>query len=204
MSTEPGAHPSGRDDLDQKRIDDLLRACAGNDEEASRHLFTLLYDDLKRVARRQLRSEHEAHTLGVTALVHETYLKFSGSAGKDWQGRAHFLAIASRAMRQVLVDHARRRGAEKRGGGQVQVTLSTDAGSVGSSVSLDVLALSEALDRLGERDERLVRLVECRFFGALTAEETAGALGVSVRTVERDWTRARLYLAHLLHPAEES
>jgi RNA polymerase sigma factor (TIGR02999 family) len=202
MSSGPDAHPTGREDLDQQRIDDLLGACAGNDQEASRHLFALLYDDLKRVARRQLRSEHEAHTLGATALVHETYLKFSGAAGKDWRGRAHFLAIASRAMRQVLVDHARRRGAEKRGGGQVHVTLSTDAGSVASSVSLDVLALSEALDRLGERDERLVRLVECRFFGALTAEETASVLGVSLRTVERDWTRARLYLAHLLQPAD--
>jgi len=175
-----------------------VAACVENDESAGQRLFELLYDDLKRVARRRLGTEHEGHTLGATALVHETYLKFSGAAAGGWKSRAHFLAIASRAMRQVLVDHARHRTAEKRGGDQVQVTLGTSIGTEPGSCLLDVLALSEALDRLAQYDERLVRVVECRFFGDLSIEETAVALGSSARTVERDWTRARLYLAHLL------
>jgi RNA polymerase sigma factor (TIGR02999 family) len=186
----------------EEELDGLV-AAAARDEEAASRLFSLLYDDLKAVARRQLGSERESHTLGATALVHEAYLKFNGSARGDWATRAHFLAIASRAMRQVLVDHARRRAAGKRGDGRVQVTLETGMGATQRTSLLDVLALSEALDRLSEVDERLVRVVDCRFFGGLTAEETAAALDASVRTVERDWARSRLYLAHLLQPPED-
>ncbi len=200
MESESRSEPSAVD-ADRESLDELL--AAHGDEDASRRLFSLLYDDLKRVAQRQMRGERAEHTLGATALVHEAYLKFRGAANLDWRSRAHFLALASRAMRQILVDHARRRAVEKRGGGQVQVTLDTDVGGGKGSSVLDLLELSEALDRLGERDRRLVEVVECRFFGGLTAEETGAALNISTRTVERDWTRARLYLSHLLEVAGE-
>ena len=200
MSTDPPGKPARTSEEDGL---DALVAAAAADEEAADRLFALLYDDLKAVARRQLSSERGSHTLGATALVHETYLKFHRGGAGDWATRAHFLAIASRAMRQVLVDHARRRAAGKRGDGRIQVTLETGMGAAQRTSLLDVLALSEALDRLAEVDERLVRVVDCRFFGGLTAEETAAALDTSLRTIERDWTKSRLYLAHLLKPAED-
>jgi RNA polymerase sigma-70 factor, ECF subfamily len=160
-------------------------------------LFAVLYDDLRAIAGRHLRREHRHHTLAPTALVHEAFLRLEGRREIPWRDRQRFLAFISRAMRRILVDHARRRRAAKRGGGLVLVTLKPGSATV-QPRSAELLALDDALIRLGERDARLERLVECRFFGGLTAPETASALGVSLRTVERDWMRAKAYLAELL------
>jgi RNA polymerase sigma-70 factor, ECF subfamily len=171
-------------------------AGAEDGDSAEAH-FPLAYEELLRVARRHLLRERPGHTLNTTALVHEAYLKLAGQDGTGWRDRSRFLAIASRAMRQILVDHARGRDRHKRGGGARPVTLRTDAGS-GQEETVDLLALDEALEKLAEHDARLGQVVECRFFGGLTAAETAEALGVSLRTVERDWTRARAHLVLLL------
>ena len=155
-------------------------------------LFPLVYEDLRRRARAQLRSR-DGQTLTTTALVHETYLKLIAADRVSWQDRAHFLALASTAMRQVLVSYARRNYAAKRGGGAGTVSLDeapifTDTGAE------DLLALDDALQKLAGVDERLSRTVEMRFFGGLTVEETAEALGVSVNTVKRDWDKAKSWL----------
>lgn len=167
---------------------------AGASAEA---LFPVAYHELLRVASHHLRRERPGHTLDTAALVHEAYLKLAGHERTEWRDRSRFLAIASRAMRQILVDHARGRGRQKRGGGVWPITLRTDSGS-GREETVDLLALDGALRKLAEHDARLGQVVECRFFGGLTAEETAEALGVSLRTVERDWTRARAHLVVLL------
>jgi RNA polymerase sigma factor (TIGR02999 family) len=168
----------------------------GGDADVDSH-FQVAYQELLRVAHRHLAREQAGHTLNTTGLVHEAYFKLAGGGGGEWRDRGHFLAIASRAMRQILVDHARSRARQKRGGGVAPVTLRTDAGS-GGEEAVDLLALDEALEQLASHDPRLVRLVECRFFGGLTAAETAEAMGVSLRTAERDWTRARAHLRVLL------
>jgi RNA polymerase sigma factor (TIGR02999 family) len=181
-STDPGRRPSGPE--------------PARDADVDSH-FQVAYEELLRAAHRHLAREQDGHTLNTTGLVHEAYLKLSGGGGAEWRDRGHFLAIASRAMRQILVDHARGRGRQKRGGGGSPVTLRTDAGSRGEE-TVDLLALDEALAQLASHDPRLVQLVECRFFGGLTAAETAEAMGVSLRTAERDWTRARAHLMVLL------
>lgn len=162
---------------------------------AGRELGTLLpevYDDLRRIARNHLRRHKAGMTLDTTAVVHEAYLKLVGGNGA-WNDRAHFFALASTAMRQLLVDHARRRHADKRGGGAIHVTLSEAADS-SAAPPLDVLSLDAALKDLADLDPMLERVVECRFFAGLSVEETAEALGRSTRSVERDWARARAYL----------
>jgi RNA polymerase sigma factor (TIGR02999 family) len=146
-------------------------------------LLPLVYDDLRRIAQNQLRRERSGHTLSPTALVHESYLNLVNRSDCSWNDRAHFFAVAARAMRHVLIDYARKRNAQKRGGSRHRITL---------------LALDDALDRLAQRDPRMVSVVECRFFGGMTLEETAEALDVSVRTVQRDWTRAKAYLHQML------
>jgi RNA polymerase sigma factor (TIGR02999 family) len=191
---DQGDPPSPR--LDRSAADDRESPRSG-DADAADALFPLAYEELLRVARRHLLGERPGHTLNTTALVHEAYLKLAGHEGTGWRDRSRFLAIASRAMRQILVDHARARRRQKRGGGAIVVTLRTDVGS-GAEEPVDLLALDMALDKLAAHDARLGQVVECRFFGGLTAEETAGALGVSLRTVERDWTRARAHLVVLL------
>jgi RNA polymerase sigma factor (TIGR02999 family) len=169
----------------------------GHAGASAEELFPLAYEELLRVASHHLGRERPGHTLDTASLVHEAYLKLAGRERTEWRDRSRFLAIASRAMRQILVDHARGRGRQKRGGGVWPVTLRTDAGS-GREETVDLLALDGALRMLTEHDARLGQVVECRFFGGLTAEETAEALGVSLRTVERDWTRARAHLVVLL------
>jgi RNA polymerase sigma factor (TIGR02999 family) len=159
--------------------------------------YGAVYAELKRIARHYLRTRDARATMSTTDLVHEAYLKFGGADVDDWQNRAHFFGSASRAMRQVLVDHARYRSAAKRGDGQAPVTLT------GSDAALEVqwdelLVLDEALDRLRALDERLCRVVELRFFAGLSDEEIAGILDVSTRTVGRDWLKARLYLSREL------
>jgi len=140
-----------------------------------------------------LRSVDGSATLSTTELVHESYLKLHGTASADWEGRAHFFGAASRAMRQVLVDFARRRGAAKRGGEATRVSLGEDDAVL--QLELDeILALDEALDRLGAVDERLRQIVELRFFGGFSQREVSDLLGVTPRTVERNWLKARLFL----------
>lgn len=155
------------------------------------------YAELRRIARHHLRRHAAGGTLSTTAVVHEAYLKLADGRG-HWQDRAHFLALASRAMRQLLVDHARRRHAEKRGGHGVHVTLSHAAAE--DAPILDVLELDSALEALARIDPVLERVVECRFFAGLDVTETAAVLARSPRSVERDWARARAYLYQLLSP----
>jgi RNA polymerase sigma factor (TIGR02999 family) len=174
-------------------ITDLLFQVSVGDPSAIDRLLPLVYDELRRMADRALRREHPDHTLGTTGLVHEAYLKLVDQTRAGWRSRAHFYAVAAIAMRRILVDYARRHRRAKRGGGQRPVSLDE------SVVSLDeraenLVALDEALTRLAELNPRLSRVVECRFFGGLTEEEIAEALGVTARTVKRDWAKARGWL----------
>jgi RNA polymerase sigma factor (TIGR02999 family) len=174
-------------------LTELLRAYAAGDAAAFDRLVPLVYDDLRRVARGQLRKGGRGSLLDTTALVHEAWFKLSEGGDVAFQDRGHFLAVSARAMRQVIVDLARRRNAAKRGGGAVHAVL--DEGSVAAAEdAFRVLAIDLALDRLAARSPRLAQVVECRFFAGLGEEETAEALGVSLRTVQREWTRARAWL----------
>lgn len=174
-------------------LTELLRASAAGDAAAFDRLVPLVYDDLRRVARRQLRGGRRGALLDTTALVHEVWFKLSDGRGAGWADRGHFLAVSARAMRQVLVDDARRRRAGKRGGGRPDDTLD-DGRLAAEGNPLQVLAVDQALDRLEARSPRLARVVECRFFAGLDEVETAEALGVSLRTVQREWVRARAWL----------
>jgi RNA polymerase sigma factor (TIGR02999 family) len=170
----------------------LLEARAG-DRETMDRLFRSVYDELRRIAHHALRSERSEHTLGTTGLVHEAYFKLVDQSRVEWRDRAHFFGAASRAMRQILVDYARRRGAVKRGG-RVQV-LALEEGLVPAEERADaIIAMDEALTRLAAHDAGLAQVVECRFFAGLTEEETAEATGGSLRTVQRQWRRAKAWL----------
>lgn len=183
-------------------ITQLLVEYGDGDDSAYERLFPLVYDELRRIAHLHLRRERSGHTLNTTGLVHECYINMSGSPG-NWQDRVHFSAIASRGMRRILVDYARRRNAQKRGGaGQHRVTLDDNLLSVDAQAG-ELIALDEALTSLAKHDPRLAQLVECRFFGGMTIDETANAMKISVRTAHRDWNRARAYLHRMLY-AEES
>ena len=183
----------------QNVTDLLVRASAG-DRAALDGALPLVYDELHRLARRQLRREAEGHTLSSVALVHEAYLRLVHQTRGEWRDRAHFMAIASTAMRRILVDHARRHGALRRGGGASRVPFeSLDALAAEDRAEL-LVDLDEALSRLAALDERQARVVECRFFGGLTEEETAEALGISLRTARRDWAKARSWLFGELYP----
>ena len=176
----------------------LLGECADGSREAFDRLIQLVYADLRRIAHRRLQAERTGHTLDTTAVVHEAYLQILPHATTSWRDRTHFFAVASRVIRHVLIDYARRRSSAKRNGG-VRVPLREDL-TAGEPRDVDILAVEEALVRLASRDERLERVVECRFFGGMTVAETAEALGISPRTVERDWARARVYLYRELGP----
>jgi RNA polymerase sigma factor (TIGR02999 family) len=171
----------------------LLQAYAGGDRGAFDELVPMIYDELRRIARGHLRRTQRGATLDTTGLVHEAYLKLAGQKGMRVEDRGHFLAIAARAMRQIIVSRARARLADKRGGGVVPVTLEEEriAGDEGAVWLLD---LDRALEELKERDESLSRTVECRFFAGLSEEETAEALGVSLRTAQRNWMKARAWI----------
>jgi RNA polymerase sigma factor (TIGR02999 family) len=177
----------------------LLLAWRSGHTNAADQLFSAVYDDLRRVARHQLRRERAGHTLDTTALVHEAYFRLVDQTRTDWTDRAQFFAIASRVMRRILVDHARRRRAGKRGGARVAVTLGAaddhvSTPSLGDERAGTLLAVDDALTRLAERDSRLARVVECRFFGGLTDRETGEVLGITERTVQRDWAKAKDWL----------
>lgn len=174
----------------------LLQEFQRGNPDAAERLMPLVYDELRRLASSFMRRERSDHTLQPTALVHEAYMRLVDQRSVEWRDRSHFLAIAAQAMRRILVDHARRRGAEKRGGGN-RVTLQ-ESMAVSEGQEVDVLALEEALHELETLDERQVRVVELRFFGGLTVEETAEALGVSAPTVVRDWRHAKAWLRRRL------
>ena len=174
-------------------ITHLLQQWSDGDDRALDRLTPLVYDQLRQQAARYLRREHRVHTLQTTALINEAYLRLIDAKEVRWQGRAHFFAIAANLMRRILVDHARRRDAEKRGGSQIRLTL--DQTMLPASQSdVDVLAIDEALTRLAAIDRQQAQIVELRFFSGLSVEETAAALGISPRTVKRDWSVARAWL----------
>ena len=173
---------------------ELIARWRAGDEQALKDLLPLIYEELRRVARRHLRGQRANHTLQTTALIHEAYLRFAGVESASVQDRNHFMALASRMMRQILVDHARSRVAAKRHGG-VRITLS-EAADVADEAN--VLGVDEALRRLSEFDEQQARVVELRFFGGLSIQETADALHISESTVKRNWTMARAWLSREL------
>jgi RNA polymerase sigma factor (TIGR02999 family) len=173
----------------------LLGAYRAGDAQAAERLIPLIYDELRRLARRELAREYAPVTFTPTDLAHEAYLKLSGTALHAGD-RAHLLALVARVMRQLMVDRARRRRARKRGGGFAPVTLSQERGTSRTFDADELLALDDAMAQL---DPRQRQVVECRFFGGLDEEEIAQALGVSVRTVRRDWVKARAWLHHALY-----
>jgi RNA polymerase sigma factor (TIGR02999 family) len=175
----------------------LLRAHAEGDPEAFPALLPLVYEQLRVIARRRLSGERPGHTLNATGLVHEAYIKLVQLDRMDWRSRSQFFAIAARAMRQVLLDHAIARRAQKRGGGAAPVTLDEVEIGVAPKVE-DLIAVEQALSRLESLDERQARVVECRCFGGMSLDETAEALGISAATVSRDWAFARAWLAREL------
>jgi len=180
---------------------ELLEAARAGDSRAFDQLFALLYDELRHAAHMRLARQRAGETLNTTALVHEAYLRLVDQTRARWEDRAHFLALASRAMRFVLVDHVRSRTAQKRGGAGWDVPL--DAVQIAAeSRSADLLALDEALEKLAEFSPRLAQLVEYRFFGGLTHEEIAEITGMSVPTVKRDWARARTWLFRAMQADE--
>lgn len=179
---------ASRDDITR-----LLVAHRGGEAAAFDELVPLIYDDLRRIARQQLRRHAPGETLSATALVHEAYFRLVGERGVDWQERGHFFAIAANSMRRILVDYARERGAKKRGGDQVHVELTPEL--VASAEHAEsVLGVEDALSALERFNERLAKVVELRLFAGLSEEETAEVLGVSLRTAQRDWLRARAWL----------
>lgn len=171
----------------------LLQAWGKGDKEALQLLTPLVYQELHRIARGYMGRERSDHTLQTTALVNEAYVRLVDVRQVDWKDRAHFFAVCARAMRRILVDHARSRNYQKRGGGEVRIQLG-DALAVASSPDTNILELDEVLDHLAEFDPRKGKVVEMRFFGGLSVEETAEALGVSQETVMRDWKLARAWL----------
>jgi RNA polymerase sigma factor (TIGR02999 family) len=171
----------------------LLLELRDGQSGAMDRLFPLVYEELRRIARRALRRERTGHTLATTGLVHEAYLRLVGQARLEYQDRAHFFGIAARAMRQILVDYARRHRAAKRGGAQRVVTLDEGALALEDRAEA-LLALDEALTDLESVDARLGQIVQCRFFGGLTEDETAEVVGVTARTVRRDWLKAKGWL----------
>jgi len=170
----------------------LLLAWRGGDEAALEQLVPLVHQELHRIARGCMRGERAGHSLQATALVNEAYLRLIGAQQVDWQNRVHFLAVSARLMRRILVDFARAKNYQKRGGGAQAVTL--DEALVVVEPGRDLIAIDEALDALAKMDERKAKVVEMRFFGGLTVEETAAALGVSPDTVMRDWRLAKAWL----------
>ena len=172
----------------------LLRQLSEGHQESLPHLMPMVYDDLRRVAGAFMRRERQGHTLQVTALVHEAYLRLVDQRDTHWQNRAHFFAIAAQAMRRILVEHARAKGAEKRGGELERVSLDDICIALTPRHSELLLSLDEALTRLERLSPRQCRIIEYRFFSGMTEDETAAVLDISARTVKRDWRVARAWL----------
>jgi RNA polymerase sigma factor (TIGR02999 family) len=179
------------------QVTQLLERWGRGDQSALEELTPLVYSELRNVADAYVRRERPGHTLQPTALVNEVYLRLIGRKQTRWQGRRHFYGIAARLMRQVLVEHARKHNAEKRGGGRVAVTLDHFQ-EVSNTPDVDILAVHEALERLARFDAHQARIVELRFFGGLSIEEAAETLGVGHATVEREWAMAKAWLRNEL------
>ena len=175
------------------QITTLLQSWREGNREALDALLPLVYDELRRLARRHLRNERQEHTLQSTALVNEAYLRMVGQDFPEWEGRAHFFAIAAQLMRQILVDYARRHRASKRGSGICMLTVD-DVAAQPQRKNMDVIALDDALNTLAELDPRQSRIVELRFFAGLSLEETSEVMGIGTATIQRDWTAARAWL----------
>lgn len=181
----------------------LLANLEAGGSEAAEPLWRAIYPDLRRIAHHALRRRH-GHSLETTALVNEAYLKLVNHQQEDWTGRLHFLSVAAKAMRHILIDHARQRGRQKRGGGDGAVSLDEAVLVMAEERGNTLLALDEALTRLASRDERLAQVVEYRFFGGLTEEEIGKLLHVTERTVRRDWRKAKAWLALALSDSPDS
>lgn len=178
---------------DNTQITDWLQRISAGDRRAVDLLLPVVYDELRRLAESQLQQERSDHTLQATALVHEAYMRLIGQRNVVWENRAHFMAVAAQAIRRILVDHARARGSQKRGGGRAQISLDSEL-TYDDTHATDLIALDDSLGRLEERYPDQARVVELRFFGGLKTDEIAEVLGVSTRTVERYWQFARAWL----------
>src|SRR5271163_1214231 len=179
--------------VSSKRIDKLLAEWGQGNQEARDALIPVVYAELRRLARRHLWNERPDHTLQSAALVHEAYMRLAGHKAPQWRNRAHFFGVASQLMRHILVDHARNRRAAKRGGGATRLVLDAEVG-VAEKPTIDLVVLDDALCKLSELDAQQARVIEMRFFGGLSIEETAVVLDVSSATVKRDWVTARAWL----------
>jgi RNA polymerase sigma factor (TIGR02999 family) len=189
-------------DIDRQTVTRLLQELRDGDGRAFDAMLPLVYDELRELAKRQRRRWNDDETLNTTALVHEAYLRLVDQSAPQWASQPHFLAVASRAMRQILLDHAKRKRAAKRGGGQNHLSLEAleatlkVGGDTGASFASSeaIIALEEALRRLEQESPEIARVVECRFFGDMTVEDTAAALGISPATVKRRWAMAQAWL----------
>lgn len=175
------------------QITSILRAISRGEEGADEQLYSIVYDDLKRIAARRMSQERDGHTLQPTALIHEAYPRLLGDQSANWRDRRHFLGAAAEAMRRVLVDHARRRAREKRGGGGQRVDFPTSLSADGEQVD-DLIRLSEALELLEAQDKARAEVVKLKFFVGMTHAEIAEALDTPLRTIERQWAFARAWL----------
>ena len=178
---------------EQESVTTLLTNWRQGDQQAAEKVVTVVYDELRRLAAHYMRGERPDHTLEATALVNEMYIRLVASDPVPWQSRAHFFAVAAQQLRRILVNHARDRQAEKRGGKRVKLSLSYVNG-VAQPCQQDLLELNEALERLEQLDRRAARVIELRFFGGMTEEEASEALGISVATLKRDWAFGRAWL----------
>jgi RNA polymerase sigma factor (TIGR02999 family) len=183
--------------MSPQEVTRLLADWGRGDRSALDKLFPLVHAELRRIARRQMSQERAGHTLQATALVNEAYLKLAGQEGFEWHDRAHFYAVCAQVMRHILIDHARAHARDKRGGGAIQVSLN-EVGVMAGEQAEDFIALDEALRALEAVDPQKGRLVELRYFGGLSIEETAEVLKISPRTVRREWRRAKAWLYRMI------
>jgi RNA polymerase sigma factor (TIGR02999 family) len=186
--------------MSERSVTEILGELRGGNRGTIDELLPIVYGELRRLANGHLSRERGDHTLQPTALVHEAYIRLVGQRDIEWHGRAHFFGIASRLMREILIEHARRRNRIKRGGGATQIAIDGFA-SIGEESPMDVLAVNEALEKLEELDEQQARIVEMRFFGGLTIEEVAEVMDISTATVKREWATAKLFLLRNLSEA---
>src|ERR1041384_511552 len=183
--------------MSPQELTQLLADWGKGDRSALDKLLPLVHAELRRIARRQMSGERPGHTLQATALVNEAYLKLAGQQGFEWQNRAHFFAVAAQVMRHILIDHARAHARDKRGGGAIQVSLD-EAAVLAEDQAEHFVALDEALRTLELVDPQKSKIVELRYFGGLSVEETADVLNISPRTVRREWQRAKAWLYRLV------
>jgi len=179
--------------MDEANITQLLKSHASGNSDALDELIPIVYEKLRKMAHRRMYREKHGHTFDATGLVHEAFLKIEKFNRINWQNRGHFFAIASQIMRNILVDYALKKKAEKRGGDQRRVTIGDSDAAIEVQIET-LLSIHQALDRLAEMDQRRAKVVECRFFGGLSMEETAKAIGISLRTAHRDWKLASTWL----------